>query len=345
MNRPPSPLSMLFSRHTRRREFIAGLGGAATWPLVALAQQAAVAIGWLDQRPAAAPRDFADAFREGLKEMSFAEGRNVSIISRYAQGRVEQLPALAADLVRQKVAVIIAPTGAAAVAAEAATQTIPVVFVMGGDPVEVGVVASLNRPGSNVTGINVRSTDISGKCLELLSKLVPAAERIALLSSGSPGRSLTSFSEAETEAIESAANALGVRLLVLRASAASMSADLAAAFNAMVEQRVGALLVSGSVTLDAARDQIISLAARYAIPTMFFFGTAAVAGGLMSYGSDTRDANRQAGVYVGRILKGEKPADLPVVRSDKFELILKTAKALGRTVPPNLLAIADEVIE
>jgi putative tryptophan/tyrosine transport system substrate-binding protein len=157
----------------KRREFIAGLGGAAIWPLVASAQQAAVpAIGWLDQRPAAAPRDFVDAFREGLTEMGFAEGRNVSIVSHYGEGRAELLPALVADLVRQKVTVIVAPTGDAALAAKAATQTIPVVFVMGGDPVEVGVVASLNRPGSNVTGINVRGTDIAGKRLELLRKLV-----------------------------------------------------------------------------------------------------------------------------------------------------------------------------
>jgi putative tryptophan/tyrosine transport system substrate-binding protein len=328
----------------KRREFIAGVGSAVAWPLAARAQQSALpTIGWLDPQT---PRDIIDGIRQGLAEIGFAEGRNVSIISRY--GGVEQLPALAADLVRQKVAVVIAPTGDAALAAKAATQTIPVVFVMGGDPVEAGLVASLNHPGSNVTGINVRGTDISGKRLELLSKLVPAAERIALLSSGPPpGRGLTAFIQAETEAIESAANTLGVRLLVLRASAASMSADLEAAFNAMVEQRVGALLISASVNLDAAHDQIILLAARCAIPTMLFSRSAALAGGLMSYGSDIRDANRQAGVYVGRILKGEKPADLPVVRSDKFQLVfnLKTAKALGLTIPSNLLALADEVIE
>jgi putative tryptophan/tyrosine transport system substrate-binding protein len=333
----------------RRREFIAGLGYAVAWPLAARAQQPVVpVVGWLDMRPATAPQDFIDGLRQGLTEMGFAEGRNLSIISRYGEGRAERLPALAADLVQQKVAVIVAASGEAALAAKAATRMIPVVFVMGGDPVEVGIVASLNRPGSNVTGINIRGTDISGKRLELLREVVPAAERIALLSSfSSPGPSPAPFIQAETEAIESAAKTLGVRLLALHASAASMSTDLAAAFNAMVEQGVGALLISGSVILDAVRDQIISLATRYAIPTMFFFRSAALAGGLMSYGSDNRDAQRQAGVYVGRILKGQKPGDLPVARSDKFELVfnLKAARMLDLMIPPTLLALADEVIE
>jgi putative tryptophan/tyrosine transport system substrate-binding protein len=261
----------------RRREFIAGLGGAVAWPLTARAQERAVpTIGWLDLRPATSPPDFIDWVRQGLMEMGFAEGHDVSIISRYGEGLRERLPALATDLVRQKVAVIVAPTGGAAVAAKAATQTIPVVFVMGGDPVEVGVVVSLSRPGSNVTGINIRATDISGKRLDLLRELVPAAERIALLTFLPEGnltnqaetKAIELTNQAEAKAIQSAANTLGVRLLVLPTKAASMSVDLAAAFSAMVEQRVGALLISASVTLDAARDQIISLAARYTIPTM-----------------------------------------------------------------------------
>jgi ABC-type uncharacterized transport system substrate-binding protein len=333
----------------RRREFIAGLGaGALMRPLALCAQQLATpTIGWLDQRSATAPRDFIDGFRRGLAEMGFAEGRNVSIISRYAEGPAEQLPALADDLVRQKVAVIVAPTGGAALAAKTATQTIPVVFVMGGDPVETGVVASLNRTGSNVTGIHILGTDIAGKRLELLRKLVPTSERIALLAGATSREFGPVFSEPETKAVESAATALGVRLLIFRPNFRSMSGDLVAAFASMVEQRVGALLISAGVNLDASRDQIISLATRHAIPSMFFYSWSASAGGLMSYGSDIAEANREAGVYVGRILKGEKPADLPVVRSEKFELVfnLKAAKALGLTIPPTLLALADRVIE
>jgi putative ABC transport system substrate-binding protein len=276
--------------------------------------------------------------------MGFAEGRNVSIIPRYAEGNAERQPALAADLVSHRVAVIVVPANTASVlAAKAVTQTIPIVFVMGGDPVELGVVASLNRPGSNVTGINIQSTDTAGKRLELLRKLVPTAKSIALLT----GRNPAPFNQAETRAIESAASALGVRLVVLTAGAESMSADLVAAFAAIVEQQAGGLLISANVNLDAARDQIISLAARYAIPTMFFYSRSVVAGGLMSYGPDITEAYRQAGVYAGRILKGENPADLPVARSDKFELVLnlKTARALGLTVPEALLATADRVIE
>jgi putative ABC transport system substrate-binding protein len=335
---------MLLSRHTRRREFIAGLGSAA-WPLAARAQQPSIpAIGWLDPRSPSASAEIFDAFRYGLVEIGFAEGRNFSIIPRYAEGNAERQPALAADLVSHRVAVIVVPASTASVlAAKAMTQTIPIVFVMGGDPVELGVVASLNRPSGNVTGINVQSTNTAGKRIELLHKLVPTAKSIALLT----GRNPAPFNQAETRAIESAASTLGLRLMVLTAGAESMSADLVAAFVTIVEQQAGALLISANTNLDAARDQIISLAARYAIPTMFFYGPSVVAGGLMSYGPDITDAFRQAGIYAGRILKGEKPADLPVARSDKFGLVfnLKTASALGLVIPPMLLALADRVIE
>jgi putative ABC transport system substrate-binding protein len=214
---------------------------------------------------------------------------------------------------------------------------------MGGDQVKDGVVVSLNRPGGNVTGINIVNVEIAGKRLDLLHKLVPTAERIALLE----GRSVTPFTQAERKAIQSAADALGVRLLVLTASSEDMSADLLAAFATIAERRVGALLIGGGVTLDAARDQIISLAARHAVPSMFFYSSAVPAGGLLSYGPDDVEAFRQAGTYTGRILKGERPADLPVMRSAKLQLAfnLRTAHTLGLAIPPTLLALADRVIE
>jgi putative tryptophan/tyrosine transport system substrate-binding protein len=329
----------------QRREVVAGLGASALMrPLGASAQQQAIpTIGWLDQRLPTAPRDWIDGFRRGLGETGFIEGRTVSIISRFAEGHLERLPALAADLVTQKVAVIVGVTGDAALAAKAATRSIPVVFFIGGDPVEDGIVASLNHPGGNVTGVNIIGVEIAGKRLDLLHKLVPTAERIALLS----GRSATPFTRAEREAMESAAGALGVRLLVLTASAEEMSADLSAAFATIAEQRASALIIGGGVGLDAARTQIISLAARHAIPTMFFYSSSVPAGGLLSYGPNDIDDFRQVGIYAGRILKGERPADLPVVRSVKFELAfnLRTANTLGLTIPPTLLALADRVIE
>jgi putative tryptophan/tyrosine transport system substrate-binding protein len=325
----------------RRRDFIAGLGAGAAWLAAARAQQSAMpAIGWLDWRLPGAPRNFIDAFLSGLAEMGFAEGRNVAMEYRYAEDHAERLPILAAELVRRNVALIAAPSAQSATAARAATRTIPIVFTAGSDPIEIGLVPSLNRPGGNVTGVNIMAIDIAGKRLDLLRKLVPTAEAIALLS-GTPN---SNYTRAEIRDVQSAAAVLGVRLLVLNAAFAH---EIEAAFATLVAQRVGALLIGASTLLDAARGQIIVLAARHAIPTMFFYSPAVEEGGLLSYGSDVAEALRQAGVYAGRILKGEKPGELPVARSIKFELVinLKTAKALGLTIPETLLATADEVIQ
>jgi putative tryptophan/tyrosine transport system substrate-binding protein len=322
----------------RRREFIAALGGAAAWPLAARAQQSAVpVIGWLDTVPGTMER-FLPSFAQGLSETGHIVGRNVTIESR--GGDPERLPVLAADLVRRNVTVIVAVGGNAAQVAKAATQTIPVVFLMAGDPVEVGVVASLNRPSGNLTGIAAAGTELSGKRLELLHQLVPAAAPIAML-----GRSAGSeLMQAEAKAMQSAASVLGVRLLVLSAVTES---EVAAAFASVVEQHAGALLTSSAAFTLAEIDQILSFAGAYAVPTMFFGRAPVVRGGLASYGTEIMELYRQAGGYTGRILKGAKPAELPVVQPTKFELVinLKTAKALGLAVPEMLLATADEVIQ
>jgi putative tryptophan/tyrosine transport system substrate-binding protein len=319
----------------RRRDFIAGLG-AAVWPLPAGAQQRGIPrVGWLgDVRRSALP----DAFRQGMAELGFVEGRDFSV--EYRLGERAQYPALAADLVRLRAAVIVAVTSPAALAAKAATRTIPVVFLMGGDPVEDGVVASFNSPGSNLTGVALQAAEVAGKRLEMLHKLVPAAQTIAMLT-GPPG---VAYVEAEKRELEAAARALGVRLVVVRASTAN---DIAPAFATLVEQQAGALLIWPSGVLNAAPDQIIALAARHAIPAMFFYSYAVSDGGFASYGPDVNELWHWAGAYTGRILKGEKPADLPVTRPTKFELVInmKTAKALGLTIPETLLATADRVIE
>jgi putative tryptophan/tyrosine transport system substrate-binding protein len=331
----------LWRAEMRRREFIAGLGSVTAWPLAGRTQQSAVpVIGWLDWRLPGAPRDFIEAFMVGLAEKGFAEGRNVAMEYRYAEDHAERLPMLAAELVRRNVALIVAPSAQSATAAGAATQTIPIIFTAGSDPVEIGLVPSLNRPGGNVTGVNIMAIDIAGKRLDLLRKLVPTAESVALLS-GSPN---SNYTRAEIRDVQSAAAALGVRLLVLNAAFAH---EIEAAFATLVGQHVGALLIGASTPLDAARRQIIALAARHAIPTMFFYGAAVPEGGLLSYGSDVAEAFRQAGAYAGRILQGEKPGELPVVRSIKFEFVinLQTAKALGLQIPPTVLALADRVIE
>ena len=323
----------------RRREFIMLLGGtAAAWPLAAGAQQTALpVVGWLDSRSS---RALPDKFRQGLADMAFVEGRNVAVEYRVADGHPDRLPALAADLVLRRVAVIVAWSGNAALAAKAATQTVPVVFVMGGDPVETGLVASLNRPAGNLTGVAIRGVEIASRRLELLHKLVPAAELLGMLSGPADGP----FSQAEARDTQSAARALGVRLLLLNVRSGS---DIAAAFAALVEQRAGALLIGGSAALEALSDEIISLAARQTLPTMFFRSSPVSAGGLSSYGPDLADAQHRAGVYTGRILKGERPADLPVDQATRFAFAinLHTAKALGLNVSQDMLSIADEVIE
>jgi putative ABC transport system substrate-binding protein len=324
----------------RRREFIAGLGSAAAWPLAARAQQGAVpVIGWLDQFERGIDRGVAP-FNQGLAETGYVVGRNVALERRDAENHRERLPELAADLVRRAVAVIIAPTGGAVEAAKAATQAVPVVFMMAADPVENGVVASLNRPGGNLTGVALQGAEIAAKRLELLHKLVPAADTIAVFAA-SPSSTLA---RVETTALQSAARVLGVRLMVFNIQAEN---EIASAFATLVDQRAGAIFVGTNILFTVARAQIISLASRHAIPTAYFDRRPVLDGALLGYAPDLVDGYRQVGIYTGRILKGEKPANLPVMQPTRFNFVinLKTARTLGLDIPPTLLAIADEVIE
>jgi putative tryptophan/tyrosine transport system substrate-binding protein len=264
-------------------------------------------IGWLDSQSPEAPRELLPAFRKGLAEIGYVEGRNVIVEYRWAENDNNRLSALAADLVRRQVALIVAPTTSSALAAKAATPTIPIVFTMGSDPVEIGLVASLNRPTGNLTGVAILAAEIAPKRLALLHELVPAIASIAMVvNPANPN-----YAQAETKDLQSAARVLGVRVLVLNGGTES---EIAAAFATLVEQQVSALLMSADSFFYAARNQITSLAARYAIPTMFSDRASVAAGGLLSYGADLRDVYRQGGLYAGRILKGEKPADLPVVQ-------------------------------
>ena len=323
-----------------RREFITLLGGvAAAWPLAARAQQPMPMIGYLDATsPSSQPA--MTAFRRGLSETGYEEGRNATIEYRWANGQYDRLSELAADLVRSQVTVIAAcSTSAPGLAAKAATSIIPIVFQTGGDPVQDGLVASMNRPGRNVTGVTRLSVTLAPKRLELLRELSPRASVIGLLANPTNPRS-----ELVVQQIEEAVRALGLRLHVLKVST---EGELDSVFASLVQLGVGALLIAQEPSYFRWREQIIALAARHAIPTTYGQREYVVAGGLMSYDASVADSFRQVGVYVGRILKGEKPADLPVVQPTKFEFVLnlKTAKALGLEIPEKLLALADEVIE
>jgi putative ABC transport system substrate-binding protein len=324
----------------RRRQFIMLLGGAAAaWPLAARAQQPAMpVVGFMSARSAADSSREVVAFRQGLAETGYEEGRNVAVEFRWAQGQFDSLPAIAGELVRRPLAVL-AAVGLSARVAKAATTTIPIVFGTGLDPVEEGLVTSLNRPGGNVTGATFLSALLGAKRLGLLRDLVLGADVIALLVNPN-----TKVGQAQTKDVQEAARALGQSLVVLHGGS---DESIDASFAALTQQHVAALMVGADPFFDTRRDRLIALAAQHQVPAIYQLREYALAGGLMSYGASITDMYRQVGLYVGRVLKGEKPADLPVVQVTKFELVinLKTAKALGVKISDNLLSLADEVIE
>ncbi len=323
----------------RRREFITLLGGAAAWPLAARAQQPAMpVIGFLRSTPATGFAYIVDHFRQGLNDAGFVEGKNVAIEYRWADNQQDRLPGLAADLMRRQAAAIVGAGVPAARAGKAATATTPIVFVIGADPVRVGLVASINRPGGNITGV-VFSVELVAKLLGMLHELVPKASIIAVLRD--PNRPDV---ESQSRDLEEAARAIGRQILMVNAA---NEREFHAAFAKVVQAGAGGLLIPGSVFFFSQRRLLVALAARHALPTVYNLREYAEVGGLISYGQSQSDAYRRAGVYVGRILKGEKPGDLPVELGTKFELVinLATAKAFGVEIPPQLLARADEVIE
>jgi putative ABC transport system substrate-binding protein len=324
----------------RRREFITALGGAAMWPRAGHAQQSVLSvIGFLS---AVSPGPFAQRlaeFRQGLNETGYVEGQNLAIENRWAEGRYDRLPGLVTDLVDRRVGVIVAYTDAAALAAKTATKTIPIVFLNGDDPVKLGLVSSLNRPGENVTGVSWFGVDLGPKQLSLLHELVPNAAVIALLIDGNVPAAASQATQ-----MQEAARTLGLQLIVLSVRTDS---DIDTAFAALVQARASSLIVGAGASLVNRRKAIVALAKRHAIPTIYGFREYAADGGLISYGNSVPNAFHQAGVYTGRILKGAKPGDLPVVQVSKFEFVInrKTAKELGLKISDDLLSIADEVIE
>jgi putative tryptophan/tyrosine transport system substrate-binding protein len=326
----------------RRREFITLLGGAAAWPLKARAQQPAMPVmGLLDGRAADTTADRLRGFHRGLKESGYVEGENVAIVYRWAEGQTDRLPELAAELVRRQVAVIAATGGTpAALAAKSATTTVPIVFAVPEDPVKLGLVHSLARPGNNMTGINFFNAEVAAKRLELLRELVPTATRVAVLVN--PAN--VANTEANLKSVQSAAPAMGLQIQIVRAHTIR---EIDATFATIAQERPDALFVSGDNLFNSRRLQLALLAARHAVPATYPARDYPASGGLMSYGADVTDAFRQVGAYAGRILKGAKPEDLPVVQSTKFELVInaQAARVLGIEIPPTLLARADEVIE
>jgi ABC-type uncharacterized transport system substrate-binding protein len=326
----------------RRRDFITLIGGVAvSWPIAARAQQTATpVIGFIDPRSPDGMTERLRGFRQGLKDTGHVEGETVAIEYRWAEGQNDRLPALATDLVRRRVAVIVAGAGIGALAAKTATTTLPIVFSVGEDPVRLGLVASLARPGGNLTGVNLFATELVAKRLELLREFVPAATRVAVLVN--PANAANA--ETTLKDVEVAARALGLQIQALNAST---SREIDAAFATFVRQQPDALFVGPDPFFTSQRVQLAILAARHAVPASASAREFPAAGGLMSYGPNVADTYRQVGVYTGRILKGAKPADLPVVQASKFGLVINahTARALGLTVPPTLLTRADEVIE
>lgn len=326
----------------RRREFLGLVGGAAAaWPLSSPAQPTSIpVVGFLNLTSLAVVASRLHEFRLGLMDAGYVEGENVAIDYRWAEGQVNRLPALATELVRRQVSVIAATNNSSALAAKAATKTIPIIFTVSGDPVSLGLVASLSRPGGNATGINFFSGELTAKRLELLRELMPASERVAVL----VNRANPATFESTLRDLAPATRAIGLRLLVL---SASTKPEIDAAFASLVRERIDALFVGSDAFLSSRRVQIVALATLHKIPTAYSSRDYVAAGGLISYGTNIANAYRQAGTYTGHILKGSNPADLPVVQPTKFELVinLKAAKALGLTVPPKLLVIADEVIE
>jgi len=324
----------------RRRQFIAGLGSAAAWPVAARAQQPIPVVGFLSAQSPGTAAPLVNAFRRGLAEAGYADGQNVTIEYRFTEGRIDRLSGMAADLVRRRVSVIASTGSGIAIGAKAATGTIPIVFGVAEDPVKLGLVASINHPGGNATGINFLLVEVGTKRLALLREIVPSAKRIAvLLNPANASNTISARAE-----LDAAASVLGLQVRYYNASS---SGEIDTAFVALVRDRADALFIAPDGFFDSRRVQLSTLAARHALPASSASRNMVEAGGLMSYGTSMTEVHRQLGTYAGRILKGAKPSELPVVQSSKFELVInvQTAKLLDLNVPQTLLAVADEIVE